>query len=431
MFKAALTASIGICFAQHLWFVLSGNATSLLTIEKIFSFRTNILALSHLRSIRRAPLLFLMALLVWCLGLATLYPPGALIVIFEAHTLTENYNMSVMNPSVPQNIRFSDDDVTFPTLGGSLVFDHSVENFDEARVIAKFFRYPYVAPLALHTLLETKPYRGTTGRLLNIARSVIMNDQVLDLLVHPGENSTFNLQFRAPQFHCNSSVYNHSYPLEDPWTRPDAFLRIPEFASEWPWPGSDKDVLKYTIRKHSIESITVKRRQDNIATYDAQLETFEQSCWPISMLYNVTISFPRGVRKIEHKLSDARAIPDPKDVYDHNLGYLGEGNNSIYIALPAEPKALEEWNQKIRTVLPVSNEWVLLDALGTILAGNTFQNTMIPIPDGEMDRGCRESHSPDCLSCKHRETAENGTIIYDCSSGRFAGMREGKRESLS
>jgi hypothetical protein len=102
MFKAALTASIGICFAQHLWFVLSGNATSLLTIEKIFSFRTNILALSHLRSIRRAPLLFLMALLVWCLGLATLYPPGALIMIFEAHTLTENYNMSVMNPSVPR-----------------------------------------------------------------------------------------------------------------------------------------------------------------------------------------------------------------------------------------------------------------------------------------------------------------------------------------
>jgi hypothetical protein len=116
IFKAALTASTGICFAQHLWFILRGTATSLSTIEKLFVIRTNLLALGDLRVIWRAPLLFLMALLVWCLGLATIYPPGALIVTFEAHTITENHNMSVMNPPVPRNLNFANN-AGFPTLG--------------------------------------------------------------------------------------------------------------------------------------------------------------------------------------------------------------------------------------------------------------------------------------------------------------------------
>jgi hypothetical protein len=272
--------------------------------------------------------------------------------------------MSVMNPPIPQHIKFSEDNATFPILGQLPVLYHSiadsddtsVADFDEARVTAKFFRYPYVAPLTLHMPFETKPCRRTSGRLLNIARGIIMNDQVLDLLVHPGENSTFNLHFRGPQFRCNSSVYNHSRPLEDPWIDPMRLLQIPEFVSEWHSPNSDNHLLKYIIRKHSIESITVERRPDNTTTYNAQLETFEQSCWPRSMLYNVTISFPRGSRKIEHTLSDARAVPDPKDIYDHRLPYIDGGNNSIYMALPAEPKALKEWNQKILTALPVSNE---------------------------------------------------------------------------
>jgi hypothetical protein len=89
---------------------------SLDTIEKLFILRTNLFALGDLRVVWRAPLLFLMALSVWCLGLATIYPPGSLIVTFEGHTLTEIHNMSVMNPPVPQNLDFSKND-SFPTLG--------------------------------------------------------------------------------------------------------------------------------------------------------------------------------------------------------------------------------------------------------------------------------------------------------------------------
>ena len=117
IFKAALTASMGMCFAQHLWYLLRGTAMSLSTVEMLFVIRTDMLALLNPRGIRRAPLLFLMALLVWCIGLATIYPPGALIVVFQAQEFTEHRNLSVMNPPLPLHLDLAGDD-NFPTLSG-------------------------------------------------------------------------------------------------------------------------------------------------------------------------------------------------------------------------------------------------------------------------------------------------------------------------
>ena len=117
---------------------------SLSAIEKLFVFRTNILVLGDLRSIWRAPLLFLMALLVWCLGIATIYPPGALIVTFEAHNYTEDRNVSLMNPPVPQDLEFLDNNTTFPTLG-NVDLDYRVGDVDDPTVNGSFM-YLYVSP---------------------------------------------------------------------------------------------------------------------------------------------------------------------------------------------------------------------------------------------------------------------------------------------
>jgi hypothetical protein len=111
---------------------------SLLAIEKLFVFRTNILALADLHSIWRAPLLFFMALLVWCLGLATIYPPGALIVTVQAHNYTENRNVSIMNPRVPQDLDIGTE-YTFPSLG-KRQFLYNIWTFE----------YTYVVPLTPH-----------------------------------------------------------------------------------------------------------------------------------------------------------------------------------------------------------------------------------------------------------------------------------------
>jgi hypothetical protein len=132
---------------------------SLETIEKLFVIRSNLLAMGDLRSIWRTPLLFLMALLVWCLGIATIYPPGALIVTFEAHNYTENRNVSVMNPPVPQNLKFyTEDETNFPTLGQRM-FTYTVtgsDDDDNNQVDGRAFSYWYAITSTLHTLLNTK-----------------------------------------------------------------------------------------------------------------------------------------------------------------------------------------------------------------------------------------------------------------------------------
>ena len=117
IFKAALTASVGTCFAQHLWYLLRGPAMSLSTIEMLFIIRTNIFALLKPQGIYRAPLLCLMALLTWALGIATIYPAGALTVVFEAQTITELRNISVMNPTPPSHLDLGGEG-NFPILGG-------------------------------------------------------------------------------------------------------------------------------------------------------------------------------------------------------------------------------------------------------------------------------------------------------------------------
>jgi hypothetical protein len=116
---------------------------SLSEIEKLFVFRTNVLVLGDLRSIWRAPLLFLMALLVWSLGLATIYPPGALIVTFEAHNYTEDRNVSVMNPPVPQDLDIGGI-VTFPNMGYLLSTYTSNGTADLTRSEVYDLQYGYV-----------------------------------------------------------------------------------------------------------------------------------------------------------------------------------------------------------------------------------------------------------------------------------------------
>jgi hypothetical protein len=145
--------------------------------------------------------------------------------------------------------------------------------------------------------------------------------------------------------------------------------------------------------KHDVQSLTVKRSPDNETTYEANMETFAQSCKPNSMLYNVTISFPRGVRQIQHTLSDARPVPDPVDVYDIDSQY-------IELDLPAEPQTLRTWNQKVLAAIPVSNEWALLDALGSVLDAEWYTDSMVP----------------SLSDCTQRDNSGDGTTTHECFS---------------
>jgi hypothetical protein len=102
-FRASLVSSATISFTQYLWKLLRQNLFRISLIERLFQIRHNPIILLDTRVLRRAPILFTIALLLWLTPLATIYPPGALTVISRPYTFTETFNLSAVNALVPEN----------------------------------------------------------------------------------------------------------------------------------------------------------------------------------------------------------------------------------------------------------------------------------------------------------------------------------------
>ena len=83
-FKACVIAAVGIAFAQHLWQILRQRPHTIRSIEQFFHLRSNPFALGRLKGIPQAPVLMLMALFVWLIPLAVVYPPSTLTISFQA-----------------------------------------------------------------------------------------------------------------------------------------------------------------------------------------------------------------------------------------------------------------------------------------------------------------------------------------------------------
>jgi hypothetical protein len=203
-----------------------------------------------------------------------------------------------------------------------------------------------------------------------------MNGQVFNLPVHPGENSTYNLRFRGPQFRCTSLPdYNNTIPLD--YYGPDSLI-TPTFVSKWDresrWNLDLQDVPLYSIAKHVLRTWTTQRTSKNVTSFEGFRTSAEQICKPLSVLYDVNISYPRGIQTVQYTRSDMKMLSLMRDYYkigyriDSDLGYTG-----FYLRLPADAQALQDWNHRMRILLPLATEWALLDALGEVLEDTIYE----------------------------------------------------------
>ena len=113
-FRAALVGSIGLCYTQHLWAtlrkrvlkvrsfqVISSNApadqTQIGLIEDLFQIQNNIFHLASSGIYLTTPVLAVVALFCWIMPIATVYPPGALIVELHLLPINTTYNVSVFH----------------------------------------------------------------------------------------------------------------------------------------------------------------------------------------------------------------------------------------------------------------------------------------------------------------------------------------------
>jgi hypothetical protein len=73
-------------------------------IEDLFQVQANPFLLGNRNLYLRTPLLATVAAFCWLVPIATIYPPGALVVGLESSTLDTRYNVSVFHlKSLPEN----------------------------------------------------------------------------------------------------------------------------------------------------------------------------------------------------------------------------------------------------------------------------------------------------------------------------------------
>jgi hypothetical protein len=350
IFKAAVTAGMGICFAQHLWFLLRQHAMPLSAIEKLFVIRSDILAFSDPRGIWKTPLLFLIALLIWCLKIAMIYPPGALSVSLEPHTSIDSRNMSVMNPVVSDDVEgglYSE----IPGLANAnLILDS--ENITH-------LLYQYVMSSCCTWYITTDNSSGPANRLTYTAQTVMMNGQISTLPSQPGENSTYQLQFMAPQFRCNTQINRASVPVKyvrGNRTVPSIseirdWITIEGYVFEASW---DTSSLVYTVISNDLTDkppeLTTHRDGNGTMIWEITAETTKQTCEPTLALFTVNISFPGGTQRVEYTKNNTQQMP--KSVDPVNSGWY---------------RRSPDLNTTWAGTLTLANYRALLDVLGSRL----------------------------------------------------------------
>jgi len=134
------------------------------------------------------------------------------------------------------------------------------------------------------------------------------------------------------------------------------------FKSTW-----DQEHLIYSSKQYVISNYTVQGDLSNEIVGEANCRVDEQVCIAQSVLYDVTITFPRGVQTVDYSFGGARALP-------RKVEALG-AESALRLELPPKSQAYKEWYDELSTIIPNSNEWAILDALGALIEGTSFQAT--------------------------------------------------------
>ncbi|KAF2679746.1 hypothetical protein K458DRAFT_393589 [Lentithecium fluviatile CBS 122367] len=364
IFKGAFTVGVGISFAQYLWHVIRGSATAVSLVETLFLLRSNVFALADLRSILRAPLLYLMALSVWCIGIATIYPPGALTVTLQPYTITNNVNISVWNPGPSESFNpMVFEAGRYSTLG--LLFPADQFSIDGNR--SHTFDYHYYGP---------KPW------LINMAKSVLVSSQVYNLPVHTGENSTYRLQLRAPQLFCNTSIYNETIPLiyQQDYSY-EYGLSALVFQSGY-GTSSYRNATSFNVTKSRILAyFTALNASETTEDFEAIVERNSIVCNTYTMNHDINVTYPKGVQTLEIVKSDPMPLLRKDWNFPWSYQWNGTGDETWPFPpsrndIKSYPQDLQEYIRNSSEALATYSNWAVLDAFNNTMSYTWYESNV-------------------------------------------------------
>lgn len=84
VFRASLSASLATTFTQHMWRVMRRRALRVSSIESLHGVLDNPILLGEWRVLATTPILYGMAVVIWLLTIAVLFPPSALTITLRS-----------------------------------------------------------------------------------------------------------------------------------------------------------------------------------------------------------------------------------------------------------------------------------------------------------------------------------------------------------
>ncbi|KAJ8108732.1 hypothetical protein OPT61_g7964 [Boeremia exigua] len=183
-FRAALVASIGVCYTQYLWCILRRRTLEVEVIEELFQIRANVLRLLNWALVRCTPSLVLVATLSWIIPIATIYPPGALTVGIEMRTVEQQFMASV----IPESGKLMSDVTKLNGSNTPPSFGTLIDNY-----------YPCNASNNCIIL------KGPSSAIQKITDSVLFNNRMAELSSPSSSNASYVIQFPGPMLLCQQS----------------------------------------------------------------------------------------------------------------------------------------------------------------------------------------------------------------------------------
>lgn len=194
VFSLSLVGSASPAFTQLLWWFLRRRSLSLKHIDAMFSLNSSPLKLYILGVLRAVPVLWLFALVFPLIPVATIFPPGSLVV--DMIPPSQSTTVSLRVPNLDLNYRGNGTFADLEKYGMWITATDGVPGYV----------CPFTYPLRTHKLFPPSIdlFFGRSPKLQYnaIGVNVLLGNGYLTRSSPCGANCTYDLTFEAPSFHC-------------------------------------------------------------------------------------------------------------------------------------------------------------------------------------------------------------------------------------
>ncbi|KAF2627128.1 hypothetical protein BU25DRAFT_411210 [Macroventuria anomochaeta] len=323
IFKASLCASLAVAFTQHMWKILRHKALQVSSIESLHGVRYNPLLLGKWRLFLATPLLYLMAMVMWSLTIAILFPPSALTITLSQFQESKSLLVPTFDAGYGRDFEIN---------RNSIIGTSSLSSW---------------APGGVGVTADTNGsasmlYSNPNAKLVHLSHVVLVSGAIPESVSPCGANCTYIVDFEGPVFQCINTIRNQtSQELSGP---------ISEYYSgAWS-----------SVNSHHRTSQTFTMNLTRILGHSRGLwlqELHILQCQPAWAMYQVKLEYVNGLRSFVFDI-----VPGGKLVDTFVSG-----------TSPNTTQGDTGWTMDQIRNLKNINHYSLLDTIATALGGSYEQ----------------------------------------------------------